>query len=266
MIHPTTIIDPSAQIGKNFKAGPFCYVGPHVIIGDDVELKSHVVLEGYTTLGNRNIIYPFASIGHIPQDKKYSGEITSLEIGDDNIIREYVTMQPGTATDSKVTKIGNRGLFMVGTHIAHDCIIGDDVIFANHATLAGHVMVENNVIIGGLSAIHQFVRIGAHAMIGGMSGVEHDVIPYGIVIGERARLSGLNLVGLKRRGFSQKSINALREAYRTLFTPETTEKATTFQERLSLIKNEKADIPEIESLIEFIQEESHRNLCMPKGG
>ncbi|AIK95797.1 acyl-ACP--UDP-N-acetylglucosamine O-acyltransferase [Candidatus Odyssella acanthamoebae] len=265
MIHPTTIIDPSAKIGKNFKAGPFCYVGPHVIVGNDVELKSHVVLEGHTTLGNCNTIYPFATIGHIPQDKKYSGETTYLEIGDDNIIREYVTMQPGTATDNKLTKIGNRGLFMVGTHIAHDCVIGNDVIFANHATLAGHVVVEDNVIIGGLSAVHQFVRIGAHAMIGGMSGVEQDVIPYGIVIGERARLSGLNLVGLKRRGFSQKSISALREAYRTLFTPETAEKASTFQERLSQIKKEKSEIPEIESLINFIQGESHRNLCMPKG-
>jgi UDP-N-acetylglucosamine acyltransferase len=265
MIHPTTIINPSAKIGKNFKAGPFCYVGPQVIIGDDVELKSHVVLEGHTTLGNRNTIYPFASIGHITQDKKYGGELSYLNIGDDNIIREYVTMQPGTTANS-TTKIGNRGLFMVGTHIAHDCLIGDDVICSNHATLAGHVVVENNVIIGGLSAVHQFVRIGAHAMIGGMSGVEHDVIPYGIVIGERARLAGLNLVGLKRRGFSPKSISALREAYRTLFTPEASEEALNFQERLSQVKQKKSENPEIEALINFIQGESHRNLCMPKSG
>lgn len=265
MIHPTTIIEPTAKIGKNFKTGPFCYVGPNVVIGDDVELKSHVVIEGHTTLGDRNIIYPFATIGHVPQDKKYSGEQSHLQIGDDNIIREYVTMQPGTATDKSLTKIGNRGLFMVGTHIAHDCIIGDDVIFANHATLAGHVIVEDNVIIGGLSAVHQFVRIGAHAMIGGMSGVEQDVIPYGIVVGERARLSGLNLVGLKRRGFPQKSINALREAYRSLFTPDNDEKTTTFQERLIALKKEKSEIAEIENLIKFIQGDSHRNLCMPKG-
>lgn len=264
MIHPTTIIEPSAKIGKNFKAGPFCYVGAHVVIGDDVELKSHVVIEGHTKIGNANTIFPFATIGHVPQDKKYDGETTRLEIGDENRIREYVTMHPGTATGNHVTKIGNRGLFMVGAHIAHDCLIGDDVIFANQATLAGHVIVEDNVIIGGLSAIHQFVRIGAHAMIGGMSGVEQDVIPFGIVIGERARLSGLNLVGLKRRGFSQKSIGALRDAYRTLFTPESDEKPTTFQERLARVKQEQSNIPEVDGLIEFIQGESHRNLCMPK--
>lgn len=264
MIHPTTIISPTAKIGKNFKAGPFCYVGPNVSIGDDVELKSHVVIEGNTTLGHRNVIYPFATIGHIPQDQKYAGEKTYLEIGDDNKIREYVTMHPGTKAGDSLTKVGSRGLFMVGTHIAHDCFIGDDVIFANHATLAGHVIVENNVIIGGLSAVHQFVRIGAHAMIGGMSGVEQDVIPYGIVIGERARLSGLNLVGLKRRGFSQKSISALREAYRTLFTPEPDEKISTFQERLARIKTGNPKVPEIENLLNFIQGESHRNLCMPK--
>lgn len=264
MIHPTTIVEPSAKIGKNFKAGPFCYIGPNVIIGDDVELKSHVVIEGHTTLGHRNIIFPFATIGHIPQDKKYAGEMARLEIGDDNRIREYVTMHPGTATGNTVTRIGNRGLFMVGTHIAHDCIIGDDVIFANQATLAGHVIVEDHVIIGGLSAVHQFVRIGAHAMIGGMSGVEQDVIPYGIVIGERARLSGLNLVGLKRRGFSQKAISALREAYKTLFTPDSIQENNTFQQRLALLKEAQADIPEIDALIHFIQGESHRNLCMPK--
>jgi UDP-N-acetylglucosamine acyltransferase len=265
MIHPTALIDPAARIGKNFKAGPFCYVGAHVTVGDDVELKSHVVLEGYTKLGHRNIIYPFATLGHIPQDKKYAGEQTILEIGDDNRIREYVTMHPGTETGNGVTKVGNRGLFMIGAHIAHDCLIGDDVIFANQATLAGHVVVEDHVIIGGLSAVHQFVRIGTHAMIGGMSGVEQDVIPYGIVIGERARLSGLNLVGLRRHGFSQKAINALREAYRTLFVPEADEKNSTFQERLARVKVEQSEFPEIDLLLSFIQGESQRNLCMPKG-
>lgn len=264
MIHPTTVIEASAKIGKNFKAGPFCYVGANVTIGDDVELKSHVVIEGHTTLGNGNIIYPFATIGHVPQDKKYAGELTYLEVGDNNVIREYVTMHPGTATGNTVTKIGSNGLFMVGVHVAHDCVVGNDVILANQATLAGHVVVEDHVIIGGISAVHQFVRIGAHAMIGGMSGVEQDVIPFGIVIGERARLSGLNLVGLKRRGFPQKSISALREAYRSLFTPDTEEKPSTFQERLLKLKDEQSDIPEIENLIAFIQGESHRNLCMPR--
>ena len=263
MIHPTTVIEPTAKIGKNFKAGPFCYVGPDVTIGDDVELKSHVVITGDTTMGNGNVIFPFATIGHVPQDKKFNGEKTTLVIGDNNTFREYVNIHPGTLTGGSVTKVGSRGLFMVGVHIAHDCIVGDDVVFANHATLGGHVVVEDFVTIGGLSGIHQFVRIGAYSMIGALSGVKSDVIPFGIVIGERARLCGLNLIGLKRRGFTKQTINVLREAYRSLFEPEPEEKPTLFQDRLQIVIDEYKDVPEIKVLIDFIQSESHRNICMP---
>ena len=201
-IHPSAVVSSKAQIGDNVEIGPFCVVGDDVKIGEGTILKSHVVVEGDTVIGKNNIIFPFASIGLEPQDLKFKGEKSRVEIGDNNKIREHVTIHLGTQDGAMVTKIGSNCLLMVGVHIAHDCVVGNHVIFANNATLAGHVEVGDHVVIGGLSAVHQFVRIGAGAMIGGMSGVESDVFPNGLVMGERASLAGLNLVGLKRREIS----------------------------------------------------------------
>lgn len=258
-IHPTALIDKKAQLGKNVTVGPFCCVGPDVILGDGVTLVSHVTIAGRTQVGAETIFYPFASIGHPPQDLKYHGEPSELIIGEKNKIREYVTLQPGTDGGGKVTKIGDNNLFMVASHVAHDCQVGNHVIMANGATLGGHVHIEDYAIIGGLSAIHQFVRIGAHAIIGGMSGVEHDVIPYGHVKGERARLSGLNLVGLKRRGFSSATIQALRGAYQELFEASSHPLA----DRVEAAAAKYAQDGDVMQLIGFIKSESSRSLCMP---
>ena len=198
-VHPTAVVSSQSNIGNDVKIGPYCVIGPDVVIGDRVFLHSHVVIDGQTVIGEGTNIYPFASIGLVPQDLKYKGESSSLIIGARNQIREHVTMNPGTEGGGMKTVIGDDCLFMIGSHVAHDCIIGNHVILANNATLGGHVEVGDFAIIGGLSGIHQFVRIGAHAMVGGMSGVEQDLIPYGSAMGERAKLRGLNLIGLQRR-------------------------------------------------------------------
>lgn len=266
-IHPMAVVDPGAKLGNNVKIGPFCHIGSHVRLDDNIELKSHVVIEGHTTIGEGTVIFPFTSLGHHPQDKKFQGEFSTLEIGKKNTIREYVTMNPGTEGGGGVTKVGDHGLFMVGVHIAHDCQIGNHVIFANHATLAGHVYVDDFAIIGGLSAVHQFVRIGAHAMIGGMSGVEQDVIPYGVIIGERARLSGLNLIGLKRRNFSAAAIQQLREAYKILFDKDIKDfENSTLLERIEKVTAQYKESDEVMHIIDFIKNDSKRNICMPKYG
>lgn len=258
-IHPTALIDSKAQLGKNVTIGPFCCVGPDVVLGDGVTLVSHVTIAGRTQVGVETIFYPFASIGHPPQDLKYHGEPSELIIGEKNKIREYVTLQPGTTSGGMITKIGDNNLFMVASHVAHDCQIGNHVIMANGATLGGHVSIEDHAIIGGLSAVHQFVRIGTHAIIGGMSGVEHDVIPYGNVKGERARLSGLNLVGLKRRGFSSATIQALRGAYQELFETASDPLA----DRVEAVAEKYAQNGDVMQLIGFIKSESSRPLCLP---
>jgi UDP-N-acetylglucosamine acyltransferase len=199
-IHSTAIVSSKATIGKDVQIGPFCVIGADVVLGDGVVLRSHVVVEGRTRVGPGTEIFPFASIGHCPQDLKYAGEPSELVIGANNTIREYVTMNPGTTGGGMVTTVGDGGLFMVGVHVAHDCRIGDRVIMANNATLAGHVIIEDDAIIGGLAAVHQYVRIGRRAMVGGMSGVEHDVIPFGLVMGDRATLNGLNVIGRRPVG------------------------------------------------------------------
>ena len=206
-VHPTAVVSSQANIGNDVRIGPYCVIGPESVIGDGVFLHSHVVIDGQTVVGEGTNIYPFASIGLPPQDLKYKGEDSSLIIGARNQIREHVTMNPGTEGGGMKTIIGDDCLFMIGSHVAHDCIIGNHVILANNATLGGHVQVGDFAIIGGLSGIHQFVRIGAHAMVGGMSGVEQDLIPYGSAMGERAKLRGLNLIGLQRRDFSREDIN-----------------------------------------------------------
>jgi UDP-N-acetylglucosamine acyltransferase len=259
-IHPTAVVDPAAQLGAGVTIGPFCCIGPNVVLEEGVRLVSHVVVDGYTVVGAETIIYPFASIGHPPQDLKYRGEVSRLLIGRANRIREHVTMNPGTEGGGLVTRVGDHCLFMASSHVAHDCRIGDHVILANNATLAGHVELGEHVVLGGLSAVHQFVRIGPHAMVGGMSGVEHDVIPYGLVMGDRARLSGLNLVGLERRGFSREDVRALRNAYRMLFTPE-----GTMAERLEEVARVFSQSAVVGDIVAFIRAKSSRSLCQPRG-
>lgn len=258
-IHPTAIVEPGARLGEEVAIGPYCIVGPEVELGEGVSLTSHVVVAGRTTIGPNTRIYPFASIGHPPQDLKYKGESSQLVIGANNVIREYVTMNPGTEGGGMVTQVGNNGLFMIGAHIAHDCKIGNHVIMANNATLAGHVEVGDWAILGGLSAVHQFVRVGHHAMIGGMSGVEYDVIPYGSVMGDRARLSGLNVVGLKRRRFSREDIHALRTAYRLLFAQE-----GAMAERLADVEAMFGDNKPVMDIVNFIRFDSSRSMCQPR--
>ncbi len=258
-IHPSSIIESGAQIGENVFIGPYCCVGPDAVLGDGVRLMSHVVVAGRTHIGPNTHIYPFASIGHQPQDMKYHGERSTLEIGANNIIREQVTMNPGTEGGGMVTRVGNNCLFMVGAHVAHDCIVGNHAIFANNATLAGHVIVEDYAVLGGLSAVHQFVRIGRHSMIGGMSGVEQDVIPYGSVLGNRARLAGLNIVGLKRRKFSRSEIADLRKAYRLLFAEEGS-MAERVKDASEMYKGNRA----VMDIVEFMRVDSSRSICQPR--
>lgn len=258
-IHPSAIVDPAAKLGEGVSIGPFCVVGPDVSLGDGVRLVSHVAVDGRTSIGAETVIYPFASIGHRPQDLKFHGEPSELVIGARNQIREHVTMNPGTEGGGMITRVGDDGLFMMGSHVAHDCIVGDHVIMANNATLGGHVTLGDYVIIGGLSAVRQFVRIGSHAMIGGMSGVENDVIPFGLVMGDRARLAGLNLVGLERRGFKKDDIHALRAAYRMLFGPE-----GTFAERVEEVGRDFGERALISDVLSFIRAKEARSLCQPR--
>jgi UDP-N-acetylglucosamine acyltransferase len=258
-IHETAVVDPAAKIGADALIGPYCVVGPEVTLGDGVVLKSHVVIDGQTDIGDGTQIFPFASIGLAPQDLKFKGEKSRLIIGRNNVIREHVTMNPGTEGGGLETRVGDNGLFMIGTHVAHDCVVGNHVIMANNATLAGHVIVGDFAVIGGLAAVHQFVRIGEHSMIGGLSGVEHDVIPFGSVMGERASLAGLNLVGLKRRGFDRDTIHGMRAAYRALFEGE-----GTLEERLSTVMNEFGDNTVVQQVAGFIRRDSKRGLVIPK--
>ena len=258
-VHFGSVVEDGAQIGKDVEIGPFCFVGRNVVLGDDVKLHSHVVIAGDTQVGENTEIFPFASLGNIPQDLKFNGEASRLTIGNNNIIREHVTMSPGTKGGGLVTTVGNNCLFMVGSHVAHDCVVKDNVILANNATLAGHVLVEEFAVLGGLSAVHQFVRIGRHAMVGGMSGVEQDVIPYGSVLGNRARLAGLNIVGLKRRGFSRAEISILRKAYRLLFAEE-----GTISERLEDVTEMYTESQAVMDIVSFIREESNRAICQPR--
>lgn len=259
-IHPTAVIDPAAKLGTDVSIGPYCVVGPHVELGDGVRLISHVAIDGRTRIGDRTVVYPFASLGHPPQDLKYKGEPSELIIGADNKIREQVTMNPGTEGGGMVTRVGNGGLFMVGVHIGHDCIVGNNVIFANNATLGGHVEVGDHAVLGGLCAVHQWVRIGAHAMIGGMSGVEADVIPYGLVKGERAFLAGLNLVGLERRGFSRDQIGALRNGFKRIFTAG----EGTMAERMEAAAAEFADSELVAAVLDFLAKRGSRALTLPR--
>lgn len=258
-IHQTAIIEDGAKIGKDVKIGAYSIIGPDVKIADHVTIAPHVVIQGDTQIGAGCKIYSFASLGSPPQDLKYAGEKTKLVIGENNTIREHVTMNPGTVGDNGLTQIGNNCLFMVGAHVAHDCMLGNNIIMANNATLGGHVHVGDSAIIGGLAAVHQFIRIGSHAIIGGMSGVESDVIPYGRVKGERAHLAGLNLIGLERHGFSKEEIRNLQRAYNQLFGEE-----GTMDQRIESVAQDFENDTVITGIVEFAQSKTKFPLCQPQ--
>ena len=253
-----SFIETGAKIGDNVTIGPFCSIGKNVKISNNCKLHSHVNIQGDVTIGENTEIFPFSSIGTIPQDLKYVGEKTFIKIGDNCKIREYVTINLGTAGGGGVTSISDNCLLMVGTHIAHDCRIGKNVIFANHSTLAGHVIVEDDVVVGALSAIHQFSRIGEGAMIGGMSGVTADVVPYATVMGNRANVSGLNIIGLKRRKIPKDEINALRKVFRYIFY----HKNKTFKLRVEEMQKNKTDFATINKLLNFLLDNSQRSYCL----
>ena len=257
MIHKSSIIDSKAQIHKNVKIGPFCSIGPNVILDENVELVSNVHIEGNTKIGNGTKIFPFASIGTQPQDLKYKGEKNSLEIGKNNLIREYVTINPGTAGGGSKTNIGNDCLFMISSHIAHDCQIGNNVIIANNVPLGGHVTIEDSVVIGGNSAVQQFTRIGRLAMIGGMTGVLKDVIPFGLSIGNRNFLQGLNLIGLRRHKYENQKIKGLDKAYKEIFSSKN------LYENLGRINGEHKDNELVGEVIKFIEKDKKRPICSP---
>lgn len=257
-IHATALVHSGAEIGRDVEIGPYCTVGPNAVLEEGVRLVSHVVVDGHTTIGAHTKVHPFASLGLPPQDLKYKGEPTKLIIGHHNIIREHATMHVGTVQGHGETRVGNHCFFMVGSHVAHDCVVEDHVILINSVALGGHVHVGEYAIIGGLSGVHQYVRIGKHAMIGGVTGVEKDVIPYALAMGNRAKLTGLNLVGLKRRGFSREDIRSLRTAYGLLFAP-----GGTMAERLNEVSDLFAGHAGVMDIINFIRVDSTRPICTP---
>ena len=257
MIHKTAIIDLNARISENVNIGPYTVIGPNVEIGDETEIQSHVNIVGNTKIGKNNKIYPFASIGNDPQDLKFQGEETKLEIGNNNKIREYVTINPGTKGGGGLTKVGNNCLFMVSAHIAHDCFVGDNVILANNVPLGGHAHIEDNAIIGGNSAVQQFTRVGKSAMIGGMCGVVRDIIPYGIAHGNRSVLQGLNLIGLRRKNIPNKEIMILSDAYKEIFKNEN------LTENLNNLSNKLKKNELVKEVIEFIEKDKKRPICTP---
>ena len=257
MIHKTAIIESNSKISKNVKIGPYSVIGANVEIGEGTEIQSHVSIVGNTKIGKNNKIYPFASIGNDPQDLKFKGEETKLEIGDNNKIREYVTVNPGTKGGGGLTKVGNNCLFMVSSHIAHDCYVGNNVILANNVPLGGHAFVDDEVIIGGNSAVQQFTRVGRSAMIGGMCGVVRDVIPYGIVHGNRSVLQGLNLIGLRRKNFQNKEIIVLSDAYKEIFKNEN------LTANLKNLSEEYRSSELVKEVINFIEKDKKRPICTP---
>ena len=257
MIHTSSVIDKNAKIGKEVKIGPFCYIGPNVNLNDNVELVSSVYIEGNTKIGKGTRIFPFASIGTQPQDLKYKGENNSLEIGENNTIREYVTINPGTKGGEGKTVIGDNNLLMISSHVAHDCHIGNNVVIANNVPLGGHVTIEDSVVIGGNSAVQQFTRIGRLAMIGGMTGVLKDVIPFGLSFGNRNYLRGINIIGLKRKNYNNKSIMELDAAFKKIFSSKN------LHANLSKINGEYKDNDLVKEVINFISKDKKRPICTP---
>ena len=255
-IHPTAIIDGAAELGASVEIGAYSVVGPNVTLGDGVKMHSHVVIEGHTSVGSGSEIFPFSMLGGSPQHLRYEGEASELKIGHNCVIREHVTMHPGTAIDSMKTVVGDNGLFFAGSHVAHDCVIGDNVIFANNAALGGHVKIGDHVMLGGFSAVQQWCRVGAYSMIGAHSLVDADVIPYTIASGNRATLSGINVIGLERRGFSSEVINGLRELFRSLIRDE-----GVFALRLAAAEKRFVGTPEHDAVFEFINSAGRNGVC-----
>jgi UDP-N-acetylglucosamine acyltransferase len=258
-IHPSAIVEDGARLAGDVSVGPFCHVGPETTLGPGVTLLSHVVVAGRTTIGARSKVFPFASLGHQPQDLKYRGEASTLSIGEDCTIREGVTMNPGTEGGGLATIVGNRCAFLANSHVGHDCKVGDGVVLSNNVMLAGHVTLGDHVIIGGGAAVIQFTRVGAHAFIGGMTGLENDLIPYGMAMGNRAYLAGLNIVGMKRRGFSREDIHELRAAYRLLFADE-----GTLLERVEDVAHRYPGPSKVSEIIAFIRAGGDRSICVPR--
>jgi UDP-N-acetylglucosamine acyltransferase len=256
VIHPTALIEAGAVIGKGVTIGPYCTIGGNVVIGDGCRLVAHVHITAQTTIGAGTVIYPFASLGTPPQSVHFRGGLTRLEIGAGCDIRESVTMNAGTEDGGGLTVIGDRGFFMANSHVAHDCHIGNDVVFANCATLGGHCVIGDNVFIGGLAAAHQYTRIGSHAMISGLTGVRGDIIPYGLAAGTFSRLSGINVVGMKRRKFSVKDVSAVRAAYRLIFFGK-----DTMAQRLDVVESKFGDVEAVAQIVAFIREGGKRTLC-----
>jgi UDP-N-acetylglucosamine acyltransferase len=261
VVHPSSIVATGAKLGAGVRIGPFCTVGPAVVLGEGAELVSHVALAGQTAIGARTKIFPFASIGHEPQDLKYKGEPSTLSIGTDCRIREGVTINPGTEGGGMSTSVGDHCTFLANSHVGHDCHVGSHVIFSNNVMLAGHCTVGDYAILGGGAAVIQFARVGAHSFVGGMSGLENDLIPYGMALGNRAHLSGLNIIGLKRRGFSSTDIHDLRRAYRALFANE-----GTLVERTDDVAAQFKDHAIVQEIVAFIRAPSKKSLCTPHDG
>lgn len=260
-VHPTAIVEDGAKLGDGVSIGPFCIVGSNAVLGDGVELISHAIVTGRTTIGPNCRIFPFASVGHRPQDLKFAGEPSTLEIGANVTIREHVTINPGTRGGGMITRVGDNCLIMIGAHIGHDCIIGNNVIMSNNVTFAGHCHVDDFVVMSGYSGATQFVHIGAHAFVGGLSKVERDLIPYGTAVGNPAELSGLNLVGLKRRGFDRDAIHNLRTAYRMIFSVE-----GTLRERVDDAKAIFPDDELVQDVVRFIIDAKDKPLTLPRNG
>lgn len=258
-VHDRAIVEDGAVIGEGVRVAPFCHVGANVRLGDGVILHPHATVLGHTSVGEGTEVYPFAVLGAPPQHLAYRGEPTTLIIGARNQVREHVTMHPGTVQGHGETVVGSDGLFMVGAHVAHDCRLGDHVIMANNATLGGHITIGDHVFLSGLCAIHQFCRIGSYSFVGGGGIVTTDVIPYAMAVGNHAHLDGLNVVGMRRRGMSRKTIHAIRAAYRSLFGPE-----GTLQERIDDTAAFYADVPEVMAIVDFCRADAERPLCLPK--
>ena len=259
-IHPTAIIKDGAHIGTGSSVGPYCIIGKNVVIGKNSKLISNITIDGFTSIGDNCNFYPYSTIGTCPQDLKYKGEKSFLKIGNNNIFREFVTINPGTKGGGLITSIGNNCLLMVSSHVAHDCQIGNNIILVNNASLAGHVIVDDYAVLGAFSGVHQFCRIGKHSMTGAMSGIDSDVIPYGTVLGNRAHLSGLNIIGLKRRGFTKQIIQELRKAYGLLFSSQD----GTLLDRIKEVSEEFSKNEPVMEVVSFLTKDKSRSICKPK--